>query len=135
MGNDLAPYGLLADVTLVFHAAYVLFVVGGQLLILIGWAAAWGWTRHLVFRVAHLIAIGFVIIEVWLGIACPLTVLENVMRERAGLGAYEASFIGYWLQRILFYDAPGWVFTLMYSSFGALVLLTFIAYPPRRWRG
>ncbi len=135
MGNDFTPYGLLADIMLVVHAAYILFVVGGQLLILVGWIAAWTWTRHLIFRVAHLAAIGFVIIEVWTGFACPLTVLENVLRERAGQGVYEVSFIGYWLQRILFYDAPGWVFTLMYTAFGALVLLTFIAYPPRRRRG
>ncbi len=135
MGNDFMPYGLLADVILVVHAAYVLFVVGGQLLILIGWIAAWTWTRHFIFRIAHLAAIGFVIIEVWTGLACPLTVLENALRERADQSVYEISFIGYWLQRLLFYDAPGWVFTLMYTAFGALVLLTFIAYPPRRRRG
>ena len=63
----------LADLTLVLHAAYVLFVIGGQLLILLGWGLEWMWTRRFLFRLLHLLAIGFVMLEAWLGVTCPLT--------------------------------------------------------------
>lgn len=124
-------YGLLADATIVLHLAFVLFVVGGQALILAGWWRGWAWTRGLLLRVSHLAAIALVTMEGWAGIPCPLTVLENRLRLRAGGSPYAQSFIGYWLDRLVFYSAPEWVFGLVYSAFGAVVLLTFLAYPPR----
>lgn len=125
-------YAWFADATVTLHASFVFFVVAGQLLILLGWLRKWRWIRNLVFRVIHLSAILLVILEAWLGVSCPLTVWENRLRELAGQAGYELSFIGYWLNRILFYSAPEWVFTSIYSGFGLLVVLTFIAYPPRR---
>ncbi|MEK9133411.1 MAG: DUF2784 domain-containing protein [Pseudomonadota bacterium] len=126
---------ILADLVLVIHAAYVLFVVGGQALIVIGWIRAWEWTRCRVFRLLHLAAIGLVMLEAWLGIHCPLTVLENFLRLQAGAAAYENSFIGHWLRWVIFYDAPEWIFALIYTVFTALVILTWLAYPPRRKLG
>ena len=125
-------YVWLADSTVILHASFVLFVVGGQFLILLGWLSNWRWTRNFIFRVTHLAAILFVMLEAWLGVNCPLTVLENRLRELAGLAGYELSFIGYWLNRMLFYTAPEWVFTSLYSGFGLLVVLTFLAYPPQK---
>ena len=125
-------YVWLADSTVALHASFVLFVVGGQLLILLGWLSHWRWTRNFIFRVTHLAAILFVMLEAWLGVNCPLTVLENRLRGLAGLAGYELSFIGYWLNRMLFYTAPEWVFTSLYSGFGLLVVLTFLAYPPQK---
>ncbi|MEW6353004.1 MAG: DUF2784 domain-containing protein [Pseudomonadota bacterium] len=125
-------YAILADVVLVTHAAFVLFVIAGQALILLGWSQGWNWTRNVPFRAAHLFAIGFVAVEAWLGRVCPLTVWETRLRELAGARGYETDFITYWVQRLLFYDFPEWVFTLAYSLFLLLVIITFIAYPPRR---
>ncbi|MCL5669493.1 MAG: DUF2784 domain-containing protein [Gammaproteobacteria bacterium] len=125
-------YALLADGVLILHASYVLFVIGGQALIVTGWIRHWPWTRNLWFRWLHLGAIGFVVAEAWLGVRCPLTVLENYLREPAGGARYEVSFIGYWLGRLLFYDAPEWIFTMIYTLFGLLVLVTLVMYPPRR---
>src|SRR5206468_711548 len=56
----------LADVILVVHASFVLFVVGGFVLILIG-ARSWSWVRNRAFRILHLAAIAFVTIETVLG--------------------------------------------------------------------
>ncbi len=122
----------LADLVLVAHAAYVLFVVGGQALIVIGWIRGWEWTRSRLFRLLHLVAIGLVMLEAWLGINCPLTILENFLRLKAGTVAYENSFIGHWLRWVIFYAAPEWIFALIYTVFTALVILTWLAYPPRR---
>ncbi|MDP1708926.1 MAG: DUF2784 domain-containing protein [Gammaproteobacteria bacterium] len=125
-------YAWLADGVLVLHASYVLFVVGGQALIVAGWIRQWSWTRNGWLRWLHLGAIGFVVAEAWLGVRCPLTLLENDLRELAGGAGYDMSFIGHWLGRLLFYGAPAWAFTVLYSLFGLLVLVTLVLYPPRR---
>jgi len=122
----------LADLVLVTHVAYVLFVVGGQALIVIGWMRGWEWTCCRVFRLLHLVAIGLVMLEVWLGINCPLTILENFLRLQVGAAAYENNFIDDWLRSLIFYAAPEWIFTLIYTAFTVLVILTWLAYPPRR---
>ena len=126
-------YALLADLVVFIHALFVLFVVAGQTLILVGWIINWRWTMNPVFRVAHLAAIGFVVAEAWFGILCPLTTLEHELRNRAGQTAYEMSFIGHWLDRLLFYTAPEWVFTLVYTLFALLVVTIFVFYPPN-WK-
>jgi polyferredoxin len=121
-----------ADVVLVLHAAYVLFVVAGQILIVTGWALGWGWTRQLIFRLTHLGVIGLVLLEAWVGLSCPLTVLENRLRAETGTQVYEQSFIGHWLDHLIFYSAPEWVFTFIYSVFFGFVILMWVVYPPRR---
>lgn len=129
------PYGLLADALGVLHAAFVLFVVGGQGSIVLGWVLGWGWTRERPFRVVHLVAIGWIVVQTWLGQMCPLTSWENEFRRLAGEQGYGTSFVEYWLDRLLYWSAPSWVFAVVYTLFGAVVLLTFIAYPPRKGRG
>lgn len=126
------PYQLLADAVLVLHFAVVLFVIGGLLVILVGNRRGWRWVNHPVFRWPHLIAIAVVAAQAWFGQLCPLTVLESALRERAGESAYQASFIEHWVQQILYYNAPWWVFTLVYTLFGLAVLITWWRFPPRR---
>jgi polyferredoxin len=113
---------LLADLILVVHVLFVLFAVLGFLLIVFGRFAGWSWIYNGVFRILHLVAIGFVVIQAWLGRLCPLTVWENALRSRAGQGAYEESFIQHWLQRLLYYDFEPWVFIVIYTVFGVLIL-------------
>jgi hypothetical protein len=125
------PYNALADLTLIVHVALVMFVVFGQIAILIGWARAWAWTRGAMFRLMHLASIVVVMLETWVGVTCPLTALENHWRQLAGQAGYQTSFIGAWLDRLLFYNAPNWLFTTLYSLFTLAVLATFILYPPR----
>ena len=70
--------------------------------------------------------------QAWLGIACPLTLLENRLRLQAGDPGYRRGFVIDWVERLLFYQAPDWVFLLLYSLSALLIALTFAAYPPRR---
>jgi hypothetical protein len=125
-------YRLLADVVVVVHASYVAFVLFGQAAILVGWPLRWNWIRNLPFRVAHLTAILVVVLEAWFGITCPLTTWENRLRELAGQSAYEGDFIADQVHKVLFYQLPPWIFTAIYTSFGALVVLTLLCVPPRR---
>lgn len=126
---------LIADVVLVVHFAVIVFVVGGLLVVVAGNLRGWAWVNDLRFRVAHLLAIAVVVAQSWLGRLCPLTELESWLRRRAGEAAYERSFIGHWLERIVYYDAPLWVFTAIYTAFGLLVLVAWLYFPPRRRHG
>lgn len=125
---------LLADAVLVVHVGVALFVVGGLVAVWVGHLAGWRWVDGLGFRLAHLLAIGFIVAESWLGVACPLTVLEMSLRAQGGESVYAGGFIEHWLQRLLYYEAPPWVFGLAYSAFGALVIATWWRFPPRRHR-
>ena len=124
------PYQLLADVVLTLHFAIVAFVVGGLILTIIGNLSAWSWVNALWFRLAHLVAIAVVVAQAWFGATCPLTSLEMWLRVRAHAATYSSSFIEHWLQRLLYYEAPTWVFTLGYSLFGLLVAATWWRFPP-----
>lgn len=128
-------YRVLADLIVVVHAAFVAFVVVGQIAILYGLARRRGWARNAWFRWLHLVAIAFVVLLSWTGNACPLTILENELREWGGQAAYPGDFIGYWVGELLYYDFSAWVFLWAYSLFGAVVLLTFALAPPRRRSG
>lgn len=126
---------LLADMVLTVHFAIVVFVVGGLVLILAGnvtGAAGLRWVNAIWFRVLHLLAITVVVTEAWFGIECPLTTLEVWLRLQAGAEVHDQSFVAYWLQRLLFYQAPGWVFVLAYSLFGLLVVAASWYFPPQR---
>jgi len=125
-------YQIAADAMLVMHALFIAFVVLGLLSILIGKLAGWRWVFNLRFRLAHLVAIAIVVLQSWFGILCPLTVWEMQLRAAAGEQVYGESFIAHWLHRLLFYQAPEWVFTLTYTGFAALVALSWYWVRPRR---
>ena len=79
--SDVALYRLLADALLVIHFAFVVFVVVGFLLILLGLLARWTWVHNRKFRITHLAAIGIVVLQAWFGQLCPLTICENALRH------------------------------------------------------
>lgn len=128
------PRALLADLVLALHVLFVAFVVFGLALIVLGGLGGWGWVKNRRFRQLHLAAIAFVVIETWLGRICPLTELESSLRDGVGSGGYESGFIGYWLSRLLYVDAPPWAFVLAYTLFGAAVVAAWFLVPPRGGR-
>ena len=132
--GDTLTWQLLADAVLALHVAIVVFVVGGLVVIVAGNLVGWRRVNALWFRVAHLAAIAIVAAEAWFGAVCPLTTLEMWLRARARATTYSGTFIEHWLQRLLYYDAPGWVFTLVYSLFGLAVVAAWWWFPPRSGR-
>ena len=115
-------YLFAAYIVLFSHLLFVTFVISGLLLIFVGSVFSWSWVRNTVFRILHLLSIGIVVIQSWFGVVCPLTILENWLREKGGEVVYEGTFISHWMQTLLYYDAPSWVFAIIYTGFGALVL-------------
>jgi len=122
---------LAADAILLLHTLFVIFVVIGLILLFVGKARNWSWVRNPWFRVAHLLAIAVIVVQSWFGIICPLTSLEMALRSRAGDTVYTGSFIAHWLESILYYQAPPWVFIVCYSVFGALVVGSWFWISPR----
>ena len=126
-------YLLAADLTLLLHTLFVAFVVIGLILILIGKALGWQWITNPWYRWAHLGAIAVVVLQSWFGMICPLTTLEMALRARAGAPTYGGTFIAHWLQAILYYEAPPWVFAVCYTAFGLLVIAAWVWIRPRRF--
>ena len=122
---------MLADAILVLHFLIVAFIVGGLVLVWVGALAGWAWIRNRWFRYLHVAAIAFVAAEALLGVACPLTVWEDLLRG----GVRPESFVGRWVRQLLFYQAPEWVFTTTYAAWAAATLLTLRFVPPRRKAG
>ena len=126
------PYLFLADVIAVIHLGYVIYVILGFILIVIGIICRWKWIRNIAFRITHLLAIVGVACEALLGVNCPLTVLEFKLRYASNLSEEKVSFIGVIIDSLLYYDAPRWLFTIIYTAFAILVVITFIIAPPAR---
>jgi len=124
--------GLLADLVLLVHAGIVAFVVVGQLLFIVGGCRGWRWVRNVWVRGIHLVTIGIVVVQAWLGRLCPLTIWEHELRRAAGQSPQQVGFIEYWVGNLLFYDLPFWVFVVVYTAFGVLVVWSWWWLPPRR---
>jgi hypothetical protein len=125
-------YQNLADVVLLLHALFVVFIVAALLLTIVGGFRQWLWVRNWWFRIVHLVGIAVVVVQSWAGLLCPLTSFEMWLRGQAGGVQYKGSFIQYWLGHFLYYDAPAWVFAVIYTAFGLLVIITWARFPPQK---
>lgn len=83
---------MLADAIVVVHLAFVLFVMLGGLL-----AMRWPWVIWL-----HVPAALWGVVIEYTGGICPLTPLENSLRQQAGSSGYEGEFIGHYILPLLY---------------------------------
>lgn len=85
-------YGILADLVLALHFAFIVFVVLGGLLVL-----RWRW-----IAIIHVpTAIWGFLIEMF-GWVCPLTPIENALRRNAGEAGYTGGFIEHYLLPVIY---------------------------------
>jgi polyferredoxin len=117
---------LIADFVLALHALVVIFNVGGLLVVLIGGPLGWRWVRRRGFRIAHVALMTFVTAEAMLGMTCPLTVLEDWLRGVAN----EQSFVQRFASALIYWNAPPWMFALLYAVFLLAVVGAWVAWPP-----
>ena len=85
-------YGLLADLTVLVHAAFILFAVCGGLLVLRWPRTAW----------LHVPAVLWAAFIEFSGRICPLTPLENHYRELAGESGYSGGFIEHYVLPVIY---------------------------------
>jgi Na+(H+)/acetate symporter ActP len=114
--------GWLADAMLALHVGVVLFVVGLLPLVIVGGMRGWAWVRRFGLRLTHVLLMVFIAGQAWLGQLCPLTVWEQDLRRISGEAGYRESFIEHWLSRLLYWEAPWWVFVAVYTGFAVLVV-------------
>ena len=107
-------YRALADLVLVLHLGFVLFVVLGGLLVL-----RWPWVAFL-----HLPAAVWGVFIEYSGWICPLTPLENSFRARGGEAGYSGGFIEHYIQPLLY---PSGLTRGTQIVLGSLALLVNIA--------
>src|SRR5438445_13025024 len=87
-------YHWLADLVVLLHVAFVVFVVFGGLLAVRWRRAMW----------IHLIAVVCVVIVEFFGWICPLTLLENWLRWSAGEAGYCSDFIAHYVLPVLYLE-------------------------------
>jgi uncharacterized protein DUF2784 len=85
-------YRVLADAVALLHAAFVVFVVVGGLLVV-------RWPRLAVLHVPAAIWGALIEFGGWI---CPLTPLENHFRDRAGEAGYTGGFVEHYVLRALY---------------------------------
>jgi len=91
-GVNTVPYHALADLIILVHIAFIVFVLVGGLL-----AFRWRW-----MPLAHLPAVVWGAAVECFGWVCPLTPLENVLRRTGGGAGYSVSFIGRYLVPLVY---------------------------------
>jgi hypothetical protein len=86
------PFGLLADLVLILHGAFIAFALLGSLAFL----------RWRLAPLVHLPALAWGIAIELSGGTCPLTPLENALRRAAGDPGYEGGFIERYLGSLIY---------------------------------
>ena len=86
------PYHALADLIILVHIAFIVFVLFGGLL-----AFRWRW-----MPLAHLPAVVWGAALEYFSWVCPLTPLENVLRRTGGGAGYSVSFIERYLVPVVY---------------------------------
>ena len=109
-------YLLLADLIVILHLGFIVFAALGALL-------AFKWPRVIWL---HLPAVIWAAITEFMGLICPLTPLENWLRQQAGADPYQTSFISHYLLPLIY--PPGLTPTIQWLLGGILVMLNVLIY-------
>lgn len=109
-------YRIAADMLVILHFAFIVFVVLGGLLV-------WRWPK-LVWL--HLPMVLWAIGIECAGFICPLTPLENFFRDRAGSGGYEGGFIEHYIVTIIY--PQGLTRTIQFVLAALLVAINIVFY-------
>ncbi|HUK10729.1 MAG TPA: DUF2784 domain-containing protein [Stellaceae bacterium] len=120
----------LATSVLLIHLAIVLFNVGGLAVIPLGGWLGWRWVRIYWWRALHLLSLAAVALQAVSGQACFLTAWQAAL---AGLGGGETPpMIARWINSLLYWPLPLWVFALIYVAVLLYTLALWRYVPPGR---
>jgi hypothetical protein len=82
----------LADLVLLIHLAFIVFVIVGGF-----FASRWRWLPWV-----HLPAVVWAVVLECLGWICPLTPLENLLRQASGEAGYAGGFLEHYLVQVVY---------------------------------
>ena len=114
-------YRTLAELLVLLHLGFVIFVVLGGLL-----ALRWRWIPWLQVPCA----VWGILIELY-GWTCPLTPLENAFRQRSGAAGYEGGFIDHYVLPVLY---PDWLTLPVQLVLASVVVVANVAIYALIWR-
>lgn len=119
---------MAATLVLIVHFAIIAFNVIGCLAIPVGAWRGWRWVRGYWWRLAHLASLAVVALQALLGRACFLTIWQE---DLAGSAVHQPLIAG-WINRIIYWPLPLWMFALAYVAVFAYVVLLWFVVRPRR---
>jgi hypothetical protein len=107
-------YRLLADLVVIVHFAFIVFVVTGGLL---------SWRRP-AFAWLHLPALAWAGAILTIGFTCPLTPLEKHLRRLGGERSYPGGFVDHYIENVLY---PQRLSPLLWALASVAILLGYAA--------
>ena len=116
----------LADLLMLMHACFSMFLVVGLGLIFIGMILGWHWTRRRWFRLLHLVVTLFVVARVWIGLPCPFSVGEDNLRRQTTAACPMGNSFHEILHRLAFRGKDPNRFVQSTTLFGVLALTIFV---------
>ena len=113
-------YHLLTDLVSFIHLSFVVFAVGGGLLVV-------KWRRC---AYAHIPAAAWAALVEFMSWPCPLTPLENWLRRSAGAAAYAGGFVEHYILPVLY---PSELTRTVEIALGVFVLMVNVVLYLRIW--
>jgi hypothetical protein len=126
-------YRIFADVIIVVHFLFILFMLSGFLFTVYALLFREKFLDFLLFRSLHLLGILYVASLTILGKYCPLTLLENELRSRVDVSSvYSGSFIVHYLENLIYPEVDPLVVQMPAVFIAIFTIVVFILKPPRR---
>ncbi len=116
----------LIDIILIFHFFIVIFITIQLFTIPIAYKLNWEWQKNKRLRIIHLFLIFVVTAETIGGITCPLTLIENELKNIQS----SEGFISTWITNILYWSLPTSFFLIIYLICFGWTLLMWKIFPP-----
>ncbi|MDP2943679.1 MAG: DUF2784 domain-containing protein [Candidatus Omnitrophota bacterium] len=127
-------YKILADIIVVMHFAWILFMLVGFILTI---KCFWwkGFFDKWLFRTIHLFGIIYVSSLAVLRQYCPLTILENNLRARYDPSlVYPGSFMVHYIEKLVYPDINPLIIQIPTTFITVFTVVVFIIRPPAKIR-
>lgn len=115
----------LAEAVLLLHLGVIAFNLFGLIAIPLGAWRGWSFVRIRWWRAAHVGLLGLVALQAVLGRACFLTIWQDMLGGRDG-----GPLIYRWINGVIYWPLPIWVFTVIYVILWVYVLALWRLVPP-----
>jgi hypothetical protein len=119
-----------AQAILAVHLAVIAFNVFGLFAIPLGAWRGWSFVRAPTWRWLHLASFAVVAAQAVAGRACFLTVWQDALTGHAE----STPLVMAWVNHLIFWPLPAWVFAALYLALFAYVLALLRLIPPRPFR-